>query len=373
MESRWREGARRGMYFSHGGEERERRGGKTVPVPSYRSLDNDTEYGPTKGNEERDVSTSDSSEDWNDEFVDGRRSKEQLSRPSDRGYQSEYDNSDEDVLTPSDSNDDIGNIQTVRRGRRYEPGCPIKAIKFDVGMKFESAAEFTTVVKNYDVCNGFNIRFMRSRTRKVEVRCDIECPWRIYASIDGMKQYFAMKTLNDTHTCNKPPRNRQAGYKWIANHFLENFRTDMNWRVGDMMHHIEEKFGIIVSKTTYYKARSMARKMFRGTLAEHYHLLPTNVEELKKVSMESTFEMILEENANDSLIIFKRLYICFDSLAQGFLVGCRRVIGLDSCFLKTATKGQLLSVVGRDGNNQMFPIAWAVVEGENQDSWTWFI
>ena len=139
------------------------------------------------------------------------------------------------------------------------------------------------------------------------------------------------------------------------------------------MHHIEEKFGIIVSKTTCYKARSMARKMLRGTLAEHYHLLPAYVEELKKVSRGSTFEMVLEEDANDSLIRLKRLYICFDSLAQGFLAGRKRVIGLDGCFLKTATKGQLLSDVGRDGNNQMFPIAWAVVEGENQDSWTWFI
>ena len=186
VESGRRERAQRGMYFAGGGEEREQGGGgKTVPF--YRSLDDDTEYCPTEGNEESDVSTSDSSEDWNNEFFDGRRSKEQLSRPSDRGYQSEYDNSDGDVLTPSDSNDDVGNIHTIHRGRRYEPGCPIEAIKFDVGMKFESAAEFTTVVKNYVVCNGFNIRFMRSGARKVEVRCDRECPWRIYASIDGMK------------------------------------------------------------------------------------------------------------------------------------------------------------------------------------------
>ena len=31
-----------------------------------------------------------------------------------------------------------------------------------MGMKFESAPESTTTVKNYGVCNGFNIRFMRS-------------------------------------------------------------------------------------------------------------------------------------------------------------------------------------------------------------------
>lgn len=35
--------------------------------------------------------------------------------------------------------------------------------------------------------------------------------------------------------------------------------------------------------------------------------------------------------------------------------------------------GELLSTVGRDGNNQMFPIAWAVVESENKDSWSWFL
>ena len=42
VESRRREGARRGIYFTGGREEREQRGGKTIPVPSYRSLDDDT-------------------------------------------------------------------------------------------------------------------------------------------------------------------------------------------------------------------------------------------------------------------------------------------------------------------------------------------
>ncbi|CAN0928884.1 hypothetical protein LINGRAHAP2_LOCUS36727 [Linum grandiflorum] len=32
-----------------------------------------------------------------------------------------------------------------------------------------------------------------------------------------------------------------------------------------------------------------------------------------------------------------------------------------------------LSAVGKDGNNQMFRIAWAVVESENRSSWGWFI
>ncbi|PKI38534.1 hypothetical protein CRG98_041099 [Punica granatum] len=41
--------------------------------------------------------------------------------------------------------------------------------------------------------------------------------------------------------------------------------------------------------------------------------------------------------------------------------------------IKTHMGGQLLSAIRCDGNNQMFPIAWAIVEGKNQDSWTWFL
>ncbi|XP_057532852.1 uncharacterized protein LOC130810736 [Amaranthus tricolor] len=33
----------------------------------------------------------------------------------------------------------------------------------------------------------------------------------------------------------------------------------------------------------------------------------------------------------------------------------------------------LLSAVERDPNEQMYPLAWAVVEGENNNSWQWFI
>nr|KAJ0202666.1 hypothetical protein LSAT_V11C500267730 [Lactuca sativa] len=36
-------------------------------------------------------------------------------------------------------------------------------------------------------------------------------------------------------------------------------------------------------------------------------------------------------------------------------------------------KGELLIAIGRDANNQVFPIAWVVVDVENKDNWTWFL
>ncbi|GKA75691.1 hypothetical protein Tco_0782069, partial [Tanacetum coccineum] len=52
---------------------------------------------------------------------------------------------------------------------------------------------------------------------------------------------------------------------------------------------------------------------------------------------------------------------------------CRRVIGLDSCFLKSIYRGELLTAMGRDANNQMFLMAWAVVSIENSENWLWFL
>lgn len=46
---------------------------------------------------------------------------------------------------------------------------------------------------------------------------------------------------------------------------------------------------------------------------------------------------------------------------------------LEGCFLKSFYKGQLLVAMAKDGNNYMLPLAWAVVEKENKNSWTVFL
>jgi len=42
-------------------------------------------------------------------------------------------------------------------------------------------------------------------------------------------------------------------------------------------------------------------------------------------------------------------------------------------FLGRFLGGTLISAIALDENNQMFPLAWAVGEGEKDDSWLWFL
>ncbi|KAL0368060.1 UNVERIFIED_CONTAM: hypothetical protein Scaly_1024900 [Sesamum calycinum] len=56
-----------------------------------------------------------------------------------------------------------------------------------------------------------------------------------------------------------------------------------------------------------------------------------------------------------------------------FRAGCRPIIGIDGCHLKGPHGGILLIVVGVNPNNNLFPIAYAVVGKECRKTWEWFL
>ena len=49
------------------------------------------------------------------------------------------------------------------------------------------------------------------------------------------------------------------------------------------------------------------------------------------------------------------------------------MIGLDGCLLKGQYRGQLLAIVGQDGNNSFYLIAIVVVHTECKYTWSWFL
>ncbi|GAA0155538.1 hypothetical protein LIER_38109 [Lithospermum erythrorhizon] len=70
---------------------------------------------------------------------------------------------------------------------------------------------------------------------------------------------------------------------------------------------------------------------------------------------------------------FQRWYICWKACIEGFKSGCRKLVGVDGCHLKTKRGGHLLVAVGIDPNNNIFPIAYGVDEVDNKKSWEWFM
>ncbi|XP_034219002.1 uncharacterized protein LOC117630376 [Prunus dulcis] len=132
--------------------------------------------------------------------------------------------------------------------------------------------------------------------------------------------------------------------------------------VPNFMSLVRKHYSIDVTRDQCYKAKNLANERIQGSIEEQYAKLWDYCEELKRQNPGSNVLVKTLLRGDDS--IFLRLYICFAQLRKEFIEGCRTMVGFDGAFIKGQHPGQLLSAVGIDANNGMFPITFAVMETE---------
>ena len=74
----------------------------------------------------------------------------------------------------------------------------------------------------------------------------------------------------------------------------------------------------------------------------------------------------------DGRQIFFRAFWCFPQCVETFR-HCRPVLSIDGTFLIGNYMGTLLVAILCDADNTLVPLAFALVERENKDSWGWFL
>ena len=132
-----------------------------------------------------------------------------------------------------------------------------------------------------------------------------------------------------------------------------------------MCEHVKKKLKLEINETMAKRVKRTIMTELEGDYKDDYRRLWDYEEELRQTNAGTTVEIIYEEGTS----MFSKIYICFHALKQGWISGCRPILGLDGCFIKNMCKGELLITVGRDANDQRFPVAWAVVRSETKDNW----
>ncbi|PKI74006.1 hypothetical protein CRG98_005623 [Punica granatum] len=182
-----------------------------------------------------------------------------------------------------------------------------------------------------------------------------------------------VRKIFDNHTCNITYKNSRVNRKWLARHYMGTIRSLPSIKLDEFKKLVKEQLGVEVSRSQCRRAKEKVYDLLVGDSKAEYALMWFYADELKRTNRDSSVCMKVERPIPAEPPIFDRFYVCFDALKTGFVKGCRQIIGVDDCFLKTVVKGQLLTAIGRDGNNQIFPIAWAVVQVESRDTWLWFL
>ncbi|CAN0846559.1 hypothetical protein LINGRAHAP2_LOCUS4509 [Linum grandiflorum] len=269
--------------------------------------------------------------------------------------------SDDEVVTPYD------------RLPWYDPNCDHKQLQLKKGLKFTNVKQFREAVVEFAIANGSDVKWTRSTAKKKEAVCRFGCGWRVYGSWYGKNRCFILKTMGTPHTCPRSLRMRCLSARWIAKKYIEKFKRNLNVDLDDLAAEIKQTYTVEVSHRICYMARQHATELLQGTLHESYSKLRSYIAELKRADPGGKFVMEVDPVVEVDYVLFKRFFVSFSGLVKGCLTRCRPMFGLDGCFLKGQVKRMLLSAVGKDGNNQMYPICWAVVEGENRDLWNWFL
>ncbi|KAL3644998.1 hypothetical protein CASFOL_010178 [Castilleja foliolosa] len=158
---------------------------------------------------------------------------------------------------------------------------------------------------------------------------------------------------------------------WLCKQYGHMFKTDPKRIVNGFQADVMEDLSINVTKNQAYQAKYKSVAMLEGDSTQQYAMLWSYAEEIKRSNPGSTVIIGTDQSSGGN--VFDRMYVCFKALKVGFLAGCRRLVGVDGCHLKGPHGGILLTAVGFDPNNNIYPIAYAVVGSENGGNWEWFL
>src|ERR1044072_160827 len=134
--------------------------------------------------------------------------------------------------------------------------------------------------------------------------------------------------------------------------------------------------GYTVSYTKAWKAKQKAIAKAFGDWEESYNELPRWLDYMRIVTP-GYHVVISEPYIQNSVVdprfrIFRRVFWMYKQCSHAFNY-CKPMIQIDGTFLYGKYEGTLLIATAQDGNSNILPIAFAIVESENTDSWSWFL
>ncbi|KAK4391754.1 hypothetical protein Sango_1953200 [Sesamum angolense] len=183
---------------------------------------------------------------------------------------------------------------------------------------------------------------MRNEKTRVTGHCSVkDCPWRIHASplADGVT--FQIKTYVPNHTCVRSDATKEASVEWIAGKIENVLRENPGMKPRGIKNELK-KYGVNPQYMQIYRARKKAMGSIEGCHAESFGRLPYYAKIVLANNERSVVTLQCDVDESESIPhapVFKRFF---------------------------------LAAIGLDGNNGLFPVAFAIAESECKESWGFF-
>ncbi|KAA0062480.1 MuDRA-like transposase [Cucumis melo var. makuwa] len=219
--------------------------------------------------------------------------------------------------------------------------------ELDVGQIFFCKRDLSMSLSVLAMEKKFQFVVKKSTKEVLFVRCiDNKRGWRLRAVRLKDSNIFKIKKYVKVHSCSLEFLNRdhRQAKSWVVGELIKSkFKGPGRiYKPRDIIEDMRQDYGINMSYEKAWRARENAYEQVRGSPEESYNFLRRYGEALKFTN-------------------------------PGFLNFIRPVIVMDGTFLKNKYRGQLIVAVCLNGNNQIYHLAFGVVDRETDDSIQWFL
>ena len=236
------------------------------------------------------------------------------------------------------------------------------------GTEFLDLDSVVLALDNWAVKAKFVFRTERRDATRASWVCGGEgCDWHCRATIQD--EMWVLSIDKGEHYCAGSGQRKYSSASkkdWldgvVSRHLLVTTRTTPQ----EILDLLRIQFA---EEIDYKRAQECRLRLLDQDIGKQRHsfqLLPAY-----KLLVEAVSPAVHIELLRDCHDRFERVFICPAESRTSFAL-CRRLVVVDGTFLKARFILTLLLAVGIDANGEGLILAWAVVESENQDSWSWF-
>ncbi|XP_021730019.1 uncharacterized protein LOC110696989 [Chenopodium quinoa] len=304
--------------------------------------------------------------------------------------QGEFTSDSEELDSPKGSDDEQDDCPRFHASTNFK-----KAIQFVKGQKFLNNKVLRKALKQHAIENGYEYWYLHNDNSKITTQCrrKCKCKWNkkrtrlpMCTCVGGSKCHFKVvarrsvnqdfwqiKSLHLKHKCVRVRSNLNLSAEFLAERYIKEWRSDPGWKLKSFRRRVLGDLGIEIKYCKAWMARARAKLMIYGSAAEQYARVWDYGKALMHYSPGTECNVVVDGLEQIEPPLFLRMFIRLAPLRKGCLSSCRPLIGVDGCHLKGPYPSQILVAVGKDGNNNIYPIAWATAEIKNTETWVWFL
>ncbi|KAM3263095.1 hypothetical protein P3L10_000089 [Capsicum annuum] len=228
-----------------------------------------------------------------------------------------------------------------------------------------------SVMKDYAIREKFQTRSKRSSKKTYILFCKSRnCEFLMRASGIEDTGIFKIRRFIPEHTC--PVKDKiypkvHATSMLIAGMVKQKFKNHKRkYSATEIKNDMKKDFGMDLTYILCCWAKERALEELRGRPSASYGKLPSYLYVLNTTYPESHIRM---KKTDDNAFLY--VFIALHAFIKGFN-HCISVVFVDASHLRGMYTGAFVTTCTMDGAGHIFPLAYGVLDYENDASWTWF-